>query len=370
VPIGLPRAKGLLKGSQLKTIKYSTTSADKSTDDLWTLVGEERSTDGKDDVELTLTRTLSEKVDKRFREHTVNIELTPNDDFWRMTNSKSSAELLETARSYLQIDWQNLLLAFEKNADRFDMGCTSYGSSVEEIKNSNGQHIRYNRIVNELLFKIQKDGEGQWLKLSPELHDLLFSKLKISSIKQLIAELKFRDYQKFGTLERLFGEFGREIKREERKGQSKLPTLERGSWLPTAGTSFYISNFDEIRCSAGLVIGENFDTLVELKVDPDNLQSKSRLAVRILKDGYTLGFIKEGYSQQLFNYLNYIGGSALCNANLYFSPVPEGIPQVNGEGGVPGNAIQLDLKIPQIEWIEDLLENSSNSSGPQLMSFD
>jgi hypothetical protein len=55
---------------------------------------------------------------------------------------------------------------------------------------------------------------------------------------------------------------------------------------------------------------------------------------------------------------------------LYFSPVPEGIPQVNGEGGVPGNAIQLDLKIPQIEWIEDLLENSSDSSGPQLMSFD
>jgi hypothetical protein len=109
---------------------------------------------------------------------------------------------------------------------------------------------------------------------------------------------------------------------------------------------------------------------VELKVDPDNLQSKSRLAVRILKDGYILGFIKEGYSQQLFNYLNYIGGSALCNANLYFSPVPEGIPQVNGEGGVPGNAIQLDLKIPQIEWIEDLLENSSDSSGPQLMSFD
>jgi hypothetical protein len=208
------------------------------------------------------------------------------------------------------------------------------------------------------------------LKLSPELYALVFSRLKISSIEELVAKLKFRDYQSYGVLERFFGEFGREVNRNNRRYPGKLPTLEEGAGLPVAGTTFQISNFDEIRCRYGLAVGENLETLVELRVDPDNFQSKSGFAVKILKEGLALGFIKEGYSQQLFEYLETVGGLAQCNANLYFSPVPAGIPQINGEGGTPGNAIQLDFQVPQRDWIEDLFEESAESDGPQFMRFE
>ena len=363
--------KGPLKGNELKSIEFSAVAADKSIDDLWTLTADEDSTDGADEVEITLTRVLNEKVARRWREHTLTIVVEPKDNFWHMTKSTSSADLLEKAGSYLQQEWETLLSAFDKNANRFVLGCTSYGLSKDEIRNSKGQHVSYVRRSDELLFQIQRDGSGPWLKLSPELHGLMFSKLKVTSIKEIVARLKFRDYQQFGVLERFFGEFGREVDRKPKKDQGKLPTLEEGSWLPVAGTSFQISNFDEIRCSQGLSLGENLETLVELQIDPDNFQSKSGFAVRILKDGFTLGFIKEDYSQQLFAYLETIGGAARCKANLYFSPVPAGIPQINGEGGIPGNAIQLDLKIPQNNWLEGYFEESSDDDGrPQFMRFE
>jgi hypothetical protein len=370
-----------MEGKMLKPIEYATVSADGSMVDTWTLEAEESSADGKGDGALTLKRTLRHTFSTRYRDHTIHLELTPHNDFWRATKSASDVELLIATRAYLQQDWQNLLLVFENFADFCVLGfrCweradTDYltidGESLEFYGLKKGQHASYNRRTDELLFQMEYEKSGPWLKLSPELHQLLFQKLKVSSVKQIVEGLKFSDYRHFGVLERLFGEFGREVNREPKESQDNFPTLERGGWLPVAGSSFYVSNFDEIRCREGLLIGENFNTLVELKSDPDNLQSESGFAVQILKDGQTLGFIKEGHARQLFSYLEAVGGVARCNANLYFSPVPEGIPQVNGEGGVPGNAIQLDLKIPQIEWIEDLLENSSNSSGPQLMSFD
>ncbi len=354
----------------MKSIEFSAVTADQSIDDLWTLTADEDSTERTDEVEITLTRVLNQKVARRWREHTITIVVVTKEGFWRMTNCDSSADLLEKAGTYLQQEWEVLLAAFEKNANRFVLGCTSYGLSKEEIKNSVGQNVSYVAKSNELLFQIQRNGFGPWLKLSPELHELMFSKLKVSSIKDLVSKLKFRDYRFFGVLERFFGEYGREVNRDFRKDQGKLPTLEEGVGLPVAGTSFQISNFDEIRCRYGLAVGENLETLVELRVDPDNFQSKSGFAVKILKEGLTLGFIKEGHSRELFAYLETVGGIAQCNANLYFSPVPEGRAQVNGAEGTPGNAIQLDFKVPEIDWVEDLFEESSEADGPQFMRFD
>jgi hypothetical protein len=359
-----------MKGTPVKSIEFSAVTADQSIDDLWTLTADEDSTERDDEVEITLTRVLNEKVARRWREHTITIVVVTKENFWRMTNCQSSADLLEKAGSYLQQEWEVLLAAFEKNANRFVMGCTSYGLSKDEIKKSAGQHVSYVYRSNELLFQIQRDGFGPWLKLSPELYALVFSRLKISSIEELVAKLKFRNYQSYGVLERFFGEFGREVNRNNKRYPGKLPTLEEGAGLPVAGTTFQISNFDEIRCRYGLAVGENLETLVELRVDPDNFQSKSGFAVKILKEGLALGFIKEGHSQQLFEYLETVGGRAQCNANLYFSPVPAGIPQINGEGGTPGNAIQLDFQVPQRDWIEDLFEESPESDGPQFMRFE
>jgi hypothetical protein len=363
--------KGQLKGNELKSIEFSAVTADKSIDDLWTLTADEDSTDSADEVEITLTRVLNEKVARRWREHTLTIVVAPKVNFWHMTKSTSSADLLEKAGSYLQQEWATLLSAFEKNATRFVMGCTSYGVSQDEIRKSKGQQVSYVKSSNELLFQIQVNGSGPWLKLSPELYDLVFAKLKISKIEEIAARLKFRDYQTFGVLERYFGEFGRKVDRTPKFESGKLPTLEEGGWLPVAGTSFQISSFDEIRCRHGLAVGDNLETLVELQIDPDNFQSKSGYAVRILKQGFTLGYIRDDYAEDLFKYLETIGGVARCKANLYFSPVPAGIPQVNGEGGIPGNAIQLDLKIPQNNWLEDYFEESSDDSDrPQFMQFE
>jgi hypothetical protein len=119
-----------------------------------------------------------------------------------------------------------------------------------------------------------------------------------------------------------------------------------------------------------VAIGDNFETTVELRIDPDNFQSKNGYAVQVLRNDFTLGFISDNQSKEVFTYLESVGGAAYCHANIYFSPAPEGLPSVGGSKGIAGNAIQVYAKIPQKGWIEDFLEDTDDSNRPQLMSFE
>lgn len=362
--------KGQLKGFEMAKVKFKSISADGSIDDKWTLMADKGSTNGDDFVEIKLIRELNEKVARRWREHSISLDVSPTAEFWSMVGANSSADLLSKAGSYLQTDWESLLRVCETFAFRFTVGCNSYGKSVDEIVKSNGQFVTYEQYTKELLFKIQRNGSGMWLKLSPELEDLMFFKLKVSSIEELVSSLKFRNYQPFGVLARFYGDYGREVNLSPVRYSRILPTLERGDYIPVVGTTFQMANFDEIRCRNYVAIGDNFQTTVELRIDPDNFQSKNGYAVQVLRNDLTLGFISDNQSKEVFNYLESVGGAAYCHANIYFSPAPEGSPSVGGSKGIAGNAIQLYAKIPQKGWIEDFLEDTDDSNRPQLMSFE
>ena len=122
------------------------------------------------------------------------------------------------------------------------------------------------------------------------------------------------------------------------KESSNNYDLKTGPRFEIVGESFNRDSFERIRQARGIDVGSTASVAATLVAEPENIHSANGKAVAVKLEGMTLGHIAESNNEAFFDLLLANGGTATCQAEIFFDG------EASPEG--PRNSVRLFVKMP------------------------